>query len=83
MVRPYTIPEARFILSHVYCALCLPQDDGWTYQWAPGAGTPECCRCACTDTRDLRLYVATERKAREWIANETAAGCGVTIREGT
>ena len=71
-MRLYTLAEARFILSHVYCVLCLPEDDGWTYQWAPGAGTPECCRCHCTDTRDLRLYVATVRKAQKWLDRENA-----------
>ena len=66
----FSLAEARFILSHVYCVLCLPQSDGWVYQWGRGFGEPRCCRCTCDQPADLRLYVASEREAREWLARE-------------
>jgi hypothetical protein len=72
-VRLYTLAEARYILSHVYCVACLPDDGGWVYPWAPGAGEALCSRCPCRITPDLRLYVATEEKARAWLAIENAA----------
>jgi hypothetical protein len=72
-MRPYTLNEARFILSHVYCVHCLPSDGGWVYQWAPGAGASECCKCPVTNAADLRLYVATEAKAKAWLEIENAA----------
>lgn len=72
-LQRYTLAEARFILSHVYCVLCLPGDDGWVYPWAPGAGEALCCRCDCRETADLRLYVATEARAAAWLVLENAA----------
>ena len=72
-MRPCTLAEARYILSHVYCVHHLPQDDGWIYRWAPGAGEPLCCRCDCREPADLRLYVATETKAAAWLQRESAA----------
>lgn len=70
--RPWTLAEARYILSHVYCVHCLPEDDGWIYPWSIGAGEALCCRCPCREPANLRLYVATERKAREWLEKENA-----------
>jgi hypothetical protein len=69
----YTLRDARFILSHVYCVHHVPESDGFTYAWAPGAGEPLCCRCTCRNTLDLRLYVASEREAKEWLEKENAA----------
>lgn len=77
-VRPYTLNEALFILSHVYCVHCLPDDDGWIYPWMPGAGAAECSRCPCTERQDLRLHVATERKALDWLEKENAFLSNVT-----
>ena len=68
----YTLAEARFILSHVYCVLCLPESDGWVYRWVPGAGEALCSRCTCREPSDLRLYVASEREARAWLERESA-----------
>ena len=72
-MRHYTLAEARFILSHVYCVLCQPDSDGWVYRWAPGAGEPVCSRCQCRDVCDLLLYVASEREAQEWLWREESA----------
>ena len=68
-----SLAEARLILSHVYCVGHLPDGDGWTYQWAPGAGEGLCCRCSCREPADLRLYVASKREATEWLTKEQAA----------
>ena len=70
MIRRYTLAEARFILSHVYCVHCLPDDDGWVYPYASWNGEALCCRCPERFIPDLRLYIATERKAREWLERE-------------
>ena len=72
-MRHYTLREARFILSHVFCVHHLPDSDGAVYAWAPGAGEPLCVRCSCAAPADLRLYVASEREAAEWLAEENAA----------
>jgi hypothetical protein len=72
-LHQYTLAEARYILSHVYCVHCLPDDDGWIYPWRPGAGPAECSRCPCTERQDLRLYVATEQKAKAWMDNENSS----------
>jgi hypothetical protein len=72
-VRLYTLAEARYILSHVYCVACLPNDGGWIYPWAPGAGEALCSRCTCRLIPDLRLYVATKEKAQAWLERENAA----------
>lgn len=72
-MRHYTLAEARYILSHVYCVSCLPEDDGFVYAWAPGAGLAECCRCPCRVTLDLRLHVVSERAASVWLVRENAA----------
>jgi hypothetical protein len=73
--RPYTLPEARYILSHVYCCLCVPEDgeDGFSSQWFPGIGLAECCRCVSHVVPDLRIWVASEKAAARWLAKETAA----------
>lgn len=73
MNRRYALAEARYILSHVYCVSCLPDDDGWIYEWRPGIAEAECCRCPCRTGADLRLYVASVRKATEWMVKENAA----------
>lgn len=73
MMRRYTLPEARLILSHVYCVHHLPDSDGWLYQWSVGAGEGVCCRCPCRELGDLRLYFASEREAAEWLEKENAA----------
>ena len=65
-MRP-TLAEARYILSHVYCVHCLPKSDGWVYPWSVGAGEALCARCPCREPADLRLYVASEREAQEWL----------------
>jgi hypothetical protein len=72
-MRPYTLAEARFILSHVYCVHHVPNDDGWVYEWAPGAGETLCSRCTCREPRDLRLHVVSEKTAATWLVTENAA----------
>ena len=72
-MRRYTLAEVRLILSHVYCVHHVPDSDGWDYPWAPGAGEALCCRCSCREPQDLRLYVASEREAAEWMRIENAA----------
>jgi hypothetical protein len=72
VIRPYTLAEARFILTHVYCVLCLPEDDGWIYQWAPVAGEALCSRCPCRNVADLRLYVPSVTRASAWLSQENA-----------
>lgn len=72
-MRHYTLAEARFVLSHVFCVHCLPSGDGFVYPWAPGAGEALCSRCPSRVTADLRLYVASEREASEWLVRENAA----------
>lgn len=70
----YTLPEARLILTHVYCVGHLPDGDGWVYPWSLSiAGEPLCCRCACDEPRDLRLYVASTAEAAAWLERENAA----------
>lgn len=69
-MRRYTLAEARYILSHVYCVSCLPDSDGWVYPWGYGFGEPICCRCPCRNVPDLRLYVASVREATEWLEKE-------------
>lgn len=71
-MRHYTLAEARFILSHVYCVGHLPESDGWVYRWGPGFGEPICRCCPCRDVPDLRLYVASVREAQEWLEKENA-----------
>ncbi len=71
-MRRYTLAEARLILSHVYCVGHVPDSDGWDYPWSVGAGEALCCRCSCREPADLRLYVASEREAAEWLAKENA-----------
>ncbi len=73
--RPWTLPEARYILSHVFCVLCVPEDgeDGFSRPWFAGVGLAECCRCPCILTADLRLWIASESAARRWLAVENAA----------
>lgn len=72
-MRRYTLAEARLILSHVYCVGHLPESDGFVYSWSVGAGEALCSRCSCREAADLRLYVASEREASEWLAVENAA----------
>ncbi len=72
-MRHYTMREARFILSHVFCVHHLPEGDGFVYPWSAGAGESLCSRCSCHEPADLRLYVASEREAAEWLAVENAA----------
>ena len=72
-MRRYTLAEARLILSHVYCVGCLPDSDGWVYPWSIGAGECLCSRCPCRLPADLRLHVASEREAAEWLEKENAA----------
>ena len=72
-MRPYTLSEARYILSHVYCVHHVPESDGWVYQWSVGAGEALCCRCSCRERIDLRLYVASEREASAWLEVENAS----------
>ena len=74
-MRPYTLEEARWILSHVYCVACLPDDDGLVYRWTRGVAEAECCRCPCREPADLRLYIASERRARVWLERENASVC--------
>jgi hypothetical protein len=78
-VRPFTLAEARYVLSHVFCVSCLPEG-GWTYPWALGAGEALCSRCPCRTIADLRLRVATVEEARSWVLKETEAGRGVVTR---
>ena len=73
VVRLYTLAEARLILSHVYCVAHVPDDGGAVYQWAPGAGEALCAKCSCREPADLRLYVASEEKAKTWLEKESAA----------
>lgn len=75
MSAPYTLAEARWILSHVYCCLCCPEagEAGFATRWFPGVGLAECCRCRCIDVRDLRLWVASESAARAWLEREATA----------
>lgn len=72
-VRRYTLAEARYILSGVYCVHHLPDSDGWVYRWSHGAGEPLCRRCRCRVVADLRLHVASEREAAAWLEAENAA----------
>lgn len=72
-MRHYTLPEARLILSHVFCVRHVPESDGFVYAWSVGAGEALCCRCSCREPADLRLYVASEREASEWLVRENAA----------
>lgn len=72
-MRRYTLAEARYILSGVYCVHHLPDSDGWVYRWGYGAGEPLCRRCRCCSVADLRLYVASEREAAVWLLTENAA----------
>lgn len=72
-MRRYTLAEARYILSGVYCALHLPESDGWVYRWGQGFGEPLCRCCSCREPVDLRLYVASEREAAAWLETENAA----------
>ena len=75
MSAPYTLAEARWILSHVYCSLCVPEDGeaGFSTRWFPGVGNAECCRCHGRDVPDLRLWVASESAARAWLEREATA----------
>ena len=68
MLAHHTTAEARYILSHVYCVNHVPDDDGGVYEWRPGAGNRECCRCRCTFIPDLRLHLVSVRAAEEWCA---------------
>ena len=72
-MRPYTLAEARYILSHVYCVHHVPQDDGWVYPWSFGAGEALCSRCPCGTPADLRLHVVSEKTAADWLAVENLA----------
>lgn len=72
-MRRYTLAEARYVLSGVYCVSHLPESDGWVYQWGQGFKEPLCQRCPCREPADLRLYVASEREAAEWLELENAA----------
>ena len=72
-MRRYTLAEARHILSGVCCVSHLPESDGWVYRWGHGFGEPICRRCDCREVADLRLYVASEREAAEWLVKENAA----------
>lgn len=72
-MKPYTLAQARLILSHVYCVHCLPEGGGWVYPWAVGAGEALCSRCPCRVPEDLRLYVASNEEAAAWLAKENAA----------
>lgn len=71
----YTVADARYVLSLVYCVDCVPMDGdmGHSRPWAPGLGTAECCRCHCTYTPDLRLWIASEAAGRAWAERENAA----------
>lgn len=69
----YTLAQARFILSHVYCVGHLPTGDGWVYPWSHGAGEALCARCSCREPEDLRLYVASVAEASAWLERENAA----------
>jgi hypothetical protein len=75
-LRRYTLAEARYILSGVYCVLCLPEDgeDGFaSVRWFPGCGTPECAKCGDGCVPDLRIWIASEKAAARWLARENAA----------
>lgn len=71
--RRYTLAEARFILSHVYCVDHVPEHDGIVHRWFRGVAESECCRCSCTNPADLRIYIASPRRAQEWLDAENAA----------
>ena len=71
-MRRYTLAEARFVLSHVYCVGHVPEGEGWVYPWSVGAGESLCCRCSCRKPADLRLYVASVAEAIEWLERENA-----------
>ncbi len=73
--RLWTLAEARYILSHVFCVLCVPEDStaGFSRPWFAGVGLAECCRCPCTETADLRLWIASVSAAKEWLVTENAA----------
>lgn len=74
-LRPYTLAEARYILSHVYCVLCVPEsgEEGFSTRWFPGVGIRECARCADHCAADLRIWVASEKAAARWLVAENAA----------
>lgn len=74
-MRPVTVAEARFILSHVYCVHCVEKRDrgGWIYPWGHGFGEPRCVRCPCDVVADLRLYVASVAEAEEYAEADALA----------
>lgn len=77
--RPYTLAEARWILSHTYCVFHVPEDGeaGFSRPWFPGLGNAECCRCNGALVEDLRVWIASEKAAAEWLAVENAASAGL------
>lgn len=71
----YTLAQARWILSHVYCVHHVPADSdaGFARDWIPGMAEAECCRCGCTLGADLRIWIASEKAAAAWLEKENAA----------
>jgi hypothetical protein len=74
-MRPYTLAEARWILSHVYCVHHVPEDGaaGFSVAWIPGMAEHECSQCGDRCGADLRIWIASEAAARAWLAVENAA----------
>lgn len=74
-MRTYTLPESRWILSHVYCVHHVPEDgsEGFSRPWIPGMAEHECCKCGDRCGADLRIWIASESAARAWLTLENAA----------
>lgn len=70
----YTLAQARYILSHVYCVLCVPEDSdaGYSRPWFPGLCLGECIKCVSHCGPDLRVWIASEAAAKAWLVAENA-----------
>lgn len=72
-MRRYTLAEARFILTHVFCVGCLPAEgSGMLYRYDRMFGEARCTLCPCAEPADLRLYVPTNATAEAWLVTENA-----------
>jgi len=74
-MKRYTLSQARYILSHIYCVLCAPEDGpkGFASVYVPGLAECECCRCGSACGADLRTWIPSVAAASEWLAKENAA----------
>lgn len=75
-MRRYTLHEARWILSHVYCVHHVPEDGeaGFFTVWVRGMAESECVKCHDRPAAaDLRIWVASEKAAAAWLEKENAA----------